>query len=340
MSPLVETREDLALFRHVPGLRVPCVRLGRWPTPLEPFEEGLIKRDDLSSPIYGGNKVRCLEFLFGEALALGRTHVEAIGAHGTNHGVATLLHAPRVGLSASATIFRQPASETASANLRVLRRAHRPPLHLPHWFFLPFALPFRRLRLENAYVMAPGGATPRGALGYVSAALELAEQIGPDSDLEAVVVGVGSTCTSAGLLAGFALARNLGLLRRSPRVVAVRVTPWPVTSHGRIVSLARRALGELAERSGDSALTRARDLGAVLTVDGSELGRGYGYPTKAGRHALSYFRDRAGFELDTTYSAKAAAAFLRWKPRMRTLFWSTKSTAPLPYGAAQPTEAA
>ena len=89
---------DRPIHRVFPRLDVPWVRLGDWPTPVEAFGEGFLKRDDLSSPVYGGNKVRTLEVLFGEALAEGATHVYATGAFGTNHGAATLLHAPRVGL--------------------------------------------------------------------------------------------------------------------------------------------------------------------------------------------------------------------------------------------------
>src|SRR5688572_22299634 len=68
-----------ALF---PGLgeRLRVAPLGVWPTPVDALD-GLaselgrkgaplyVKRDDRSSPVYGGNKVRTLEMFFGEALA-------------------------------------------------------------------------------------------------------------------------------------------------------------------------------------------------------------------------------------------------------------------------------
>ena len=76
MSP-----DDVALFRYLPRLahRVPWVRLGDWPTPIEPTRglsagELWIKREDLSSRRYGGNKVRTLEAMFGRARA-GRSSI-------------------------------------------------------------------------------------------------------------------------------------------------------------------------------------------------------------------------------------------------------------------------
>jgi D-cysteine desulfhydrase len=93
-----------------------------------------------------------------------------------------------------------------------------------------------------------------GALGYVSAALELAEQIeaGVLPPPRRIVVGIGSTCTTAGLLVGLDLARRLGIGFRNaePELVAVRVTPWPVTSRFRILGLAERTARVVAALAG------------------------------------------------------------------------------------------
>src|SRR5918912_1904461 len=104
-------RPERPLHKLLPALRarVPFAGLAELPTPVEPlsqltkalgrpFAEAFIKRDDLSSPVYGGNKVRTLEVLFGAALEEGATHIYATGAFGSNHATATVLHALRVGL--------------------------------------------------------------------------------------------------------------------------------------------------------------------------------------------------------------------------------------------------
>ncbi len=69
----------IPLFEDYPLLeeKLPYVSLGHLPTPVEKLElagSGLdlerlyIKRDDLSGEVYGGNKVRKLEFLLADAL--------------------------------------------------------------------------------------------------------------------------------------------------------------------------------------------------------------------------------------------------------------------------------
>lgn len=338
-----------ALFRVLAGLHetVPWTELGEFPTPITPFpggggipaELGFVKRDDLSSPVYGGNKVRTLEALFGAALARGSRTIFATGAYGSNHAVATALHAPRVGLSARALLFPQPLSWAALENLR-LTLARCEAVHaLPHWSLLPFSMwqQARRRDLGDVTLMPPGGASPRGALGYVSAAFELAEQI-QASVLPApvrIVVGVGSTCTTAGLLVGLALARKLGVGfgATEPTLVAVRVTPWPVTSRWRILRLAERTARMIAAWTREPAFAvSGRRLGERLELDAGYLGGGYGRVTESGLAAMRRWTEAGLPPLDTTYSAKSAAAFLARCERSRgpTLFWSTKSSAPLP----------
>jgi D-cysteine desulfhydrase len=323
--------------------RLDVVTLGDFPTPVERLaalereHAGgplYVKRDDISSPRYGGNKVRTLEVLFGAARARGARRILATGAFGSNHAVATVLHAKAAGLEGGAILFPQPPSWAALENLRVTL-SHAQVLHvLRHWSALPFAM-WRRATADTV-VMAPGGATPAGALGYVSAALELAWQV-ERGELEApthVVVGVGSTCTSAGLLVGFEHAVRLGIgFRKKPTLVSVRVTPWPVTSRFRILGLATRTSALLARLAEEPSLLLDRaTLSPGLLLDGSQLGPGYGESSGAGERALELFQRHGLFQLDTTYSSKAAAGFLAFAREAPgpLLFWSTKSTVPLP----------
>ncbi|MEO8181539.1 MAG: pyridoxal-phosphate dependent enzyme, partial [Deltaproteobacteria bacterium] len=289
--------------------------LGDFPTPVEPLRhlapdfgraaDGCyIKRDDLSSPLYGGNKVRTLEALFGQARREGKDWVAATGAYGSNHAVATVLHGGRLGFRCAALLFPQPGSETARANLRVsLARADQV-VSLPHWSCLPWGMWWfarqRRRRGESALIMPPGGASPRGCLGFLSAGLELGLQVraGVLPAPREVVLGLGSTCSTAGLLVGLLLATRLGLgfdagstARSRPRLIAVRVTPWPVTSPLRILRLAGKLAEWLRRLSGDRVFEMERaELARGLELDGRQLGRGYGHPTPSGLAAI----ERAG----------------------------------------------
>ncbi|HET7541677.1 MAG TPA: pyridoxal-phosphate dependent enzyme [Polyangiaceae bacterium] len=340
------------LFELFPNLsqRVARVALGEFPTPVESLQavarelggsgEPWIKRDDISSPIYGGNKVRTLELLLGQARALGHTTVVATGAFGSNHALATALHAPRVGLSPGAMLFPQPVSDSALVNLRALAESGAKLYALPHWSVLPLGVAWARIKQRPApYVMVPGGATPLGALGYVSAGLELGRQIaaGLLPVPRRIIVGVGSTCTSAGLLVGLALAARfrIGIEPATlPRLTSVRVSPWPVTSRLRILRLAARTAELLRDLAG-STVPRldSAALGARFEVDGRYLGPGYGVPSPAGRQAEAIWQRLGLPALDGTYSAKTAARLLfglRAREAGPVLFWSTKSSVPLP----------
>ena len=77
----------LPLFEKYPALekRLPWISLGNWPTPVQKlktlgktvgYPNIWIKHDDLSSGIYGGNKVRKLEFILADALK--KKHYEAV----------------------------------------------------------------------------------------------------------------------------------------------------------------------------------------------------------------------------------------------------------------------
>ena len=344
-----EQLESVALFRHFPRLRtrVPWVVLGQWPTPVQPMcghPDVFVKREDISSHIYGGNKVRTLEAHIGRAVAHGARRIWATGAFGSNHSVATVLHAATAGLETGIALFPQPASAPAHQNLLATLSATPAIAPTPDVTLLPLvmgklALDSRRHRALD-YVMGPGGATPNGALGHVSAALELAEQVnaGALPAPSRVVLAVGSTCTTAGILVGLAIAQRLGVLPPI-KVTAVRVTPWPVTSRSRIAYLAHRTGRELAVEIGPIADIPYLQLRAALTVDRRYFGGGYGKPTASGRRAIELMRTAGGPPLDVVYSAKSGAALFdlaRERNDLPLLFWATKSSVPLP--AATPAQ--
>lgn len=339
-----------ALVERFPELdrTLPWVRLGVFPTPVEalaapPWLPGcpplFVKREDLSSPHYGGNKVRTLETHFGAARAEGARKVWAVGAYGSNHALATAIHGPRAGLEVGAMLFPQPPTTPARDNLLALLAEHPSLWPLASVVDIPFAMRAAPRRASQpVYVMAPGGATPLGSIAHVSAALELAGQIeaGELPEPERIVLAIGSCCTSAGLLCGVHLAAALGIgFRRPPRIVAVRVTPWPVTSTRRVALMAWQTARHLAERLEPRWRSAARleygRLLAGLTVDRRYLGGGYGRPTREGAAAIAAMRALGGPELDLVYSAKSGAALFDLARRGAgpMVFWATKSSAPL-----------
>jgi D-cysteine desulfhydrase len=101
-----------------------------------------------------------------------------------------------------------------------------------------------------------------------------------------------------------------------------------------VLRLAART-AELVHRLSDGKwpLLAQAELATRYEVDGRFLGPGYGKPSAAGDEAEALWAAAALPALDGTYSAKAAArviADLRANEPGPLLFWSTKSSVPLP----------
>jgi 1-aminocyclopropane-1-carboxylate deaminase/D-cysteine desulfhydrase-like pyridoxal-dependent ACC family enzyme len=340
-----------ALHRHFPSLAGDGMffPLGEFPTPLtrlETLERAMgsgplyVKREDLTAEGFGGNKVRTLEGLFAHAREVGAKRIWTTGAYGSNHAVCMAAHARKAGLESGALLFPQPVTRTAQNNLRALVAFGCEIRHVTHAVTLPASM--LAIELENRrkraghYVMVPGGAVPRGAFGHVSAALELAEQLAEGS-LEPprrAVLAIGSTCTTAGLLVGFALAARLGLGFSAPPVVhAVRVTPWPVTGRMNILRLAVATSRELTAMMGEVASFTWSELGRSLEIDGRFFGGGYGVPIRGGAEAARTFESVGAPWVDEVYAEKSAACFLSLVRERREgplLYWTTRATQALP----------
>ncbi|CAK4683651.1 hypothetical protein LEN26_001258 [Aphanomyces euteiches] len=236
------------LLRHLPFLktRLAWTPLGVFPTPVHtarlpnlngPHKDGhfFIKREDLSSPLYGGNKVRTLQHQLAACAIHYEKHPEAkfltIGSSGSNQNVATVVHGQAMGLPIHPTLAKPDAPDfdntlnvlsILSFNPSVVRVWTRPcdmiTAYLRALFF----------NADKIFVM--GGNNMLGVLGQIGGILELAEQIeaGELPDVDRLYVAVGSTCTLAGLVLGVCLARHLGLkafLSSDFKIVAVPVHP-------------------------------------------------------------------------------------------------------------------
>jgi len=322
---------SLALFRRFPGLagRLPHHPLLAGPTPVRSFPvdgrpDLWIKCDERSTEIYGGNKPRKLEFLIGEALLRGARRLVTSGGIGTNHGLATTLFAGRAGLATTLLLVDQPLTEGVRRQLRLLQGAGA---RLRYGGGVLGAAREGALELlrasfagERPRIVPTGGSSARGNLGFVSAALELAEQVkaGELPEPRHVFVPVGTGGTHAGLVAGLRLA---GL---STRVWGVLVTDLLAPSPARLARLARATLRELRRFAADAPTPDVSPADFEYIDD--QVGPGYGAPSEAGCDA----RDVAaalGVALDTTYSAKALAG-LRAAAQHGvldgpTLFWNT-----------------
>jgi 1-aminocyclopropane-1-carboxylate deaminase/D-cysteine desulfhydrase-like pyridoxal-dependent ACC family enzyme len=300
------------------------ISFGRYPTPVQRLStlatdcaDLWVKRDDLTSLEYGGNKVRKLERLLAHAVAGGARRVVTVGAAGSHHVLATTIFGRKVGLEVEAVLVPQPRTDHVVDVLRAgLARGLRP-WPVRSWAAVPFAVA-ARMGPGTAFLPV-GGSNLRGSMGYVDAARELAAQVraGELPEPDVCVVALGSGGTAAGLVAGF-LAEGL-----ATRVVGVCVAAptWLVrTAAWRLVAACVREVAAPGSRRRES-----------FSIDERFLGRGYGHPTSEGQSATRAAAGE-GLVLDPTYTAKAFAAAL-WHVRARrsprVLYWHTLSSAPM-----------
>ena len=331
------------LFRLHPRLegRLAWVSLGDLPTPVEPMERlgariGFgnlwVKRDDLSSPLYGGNKVRKLEFTLADAGLRDRETVVTFGALGSNHVLATTVHGRRLGLSTVGVFVPQPVQEYLRRNVLCNQAAGCQIEYVQS----RIALATRALGVylakhrsgRHPTFLWMGGSSRLGVLGYVEAALEIAAQVEagllPEPAYAFVPAGTGGTL--AGLHLGLALA---GLRTRA---CGVRVLERTLVNEHVVALMARRA-NDLLSRLDPSVPAVAVEAGDVLVLH-DHAGSQYARFTRGGLEAVSLARDLEGLHLEGTYSGKALAgmmAFLRASAARHApvLFIDTHNSAPL-----------
>jgi len=339
-----------ALFRAFPALagRVPWLPLGRFPTPAARLDgllprsvELWIKHDDESGTVYGGNKVRKLEFLLGEAKARHARRLVTLGAIGSHHVLATAIYGQQAGFAVDAIVFPQPltahvreqmlADVAAGATLHPTRGYLGVPWHV-----------WRQRRGDDALWIASGGSSPVGTLGYVSAGLELLEQIAagelPRPDV--IYVALGSCGTAAGLLVGLGGAPSLP--RLDARLVGVRVVDRAVSNESVTRRLAARTAALLAAH-GEHWFDQFAP--PPFTVEHRFFGGAYGRATPESDEAVGLARERE-LMLEPTYTGKAMAALIHDADSgvldgKRVLFINTFSSVDLaPFVAAGPGVAA
>ncbi len=323
-------------MRRYPALaalpRTPLVAL---PTPVEALRVAgipdgalFVKRDDRSSPLYGGNKARKLEFTLAAAAARGARRLVTTGGIGTHHGLATAIFGRALGMATTVVVVPQPVTEHVREQVRALLAfgAELRPARgvLGAALQVVRALGAATLRGEKPFLLATGGSSGLADLGFVSAAFELAEQIeaGALPEPNEIHLPIGSGGTLAGLVLGAKLAK----LRA--RIIGVLVTDILPPGPARLARLARASLAVL--RRTDASIPRVTLDAADFEVTRAQLGPGYGAATPAAEAALAAARD-AGVALETTYTAKCLAEVLArladGRARPPVLFWNTYNGA-------------
>lgn len=294
---------------------LPRFQLTQLPSPIERAtrleehlrSEGLtpprifVKRDDLLGLALGGNKIRNLELTIGAALAAGATDVVTVGRAQSNHCRLTAAACAKAGLR-SHIVMSGESPRVASGNLLLCRlfgaelvftgtddRATRQAMAQQ-------VVEDVERAGQRAHFVAVGGSDPVGAVGHALAAREIVEQMRDrDEPLDAIVVATATAGTQAGMLAGL-------LKLESKTAVHGFAVNKPA---GETAADVHRLGTDVARLIGAGAMDERR-----ILVDDSQLGEGYGAPTRAGEEATRLFARLEGLILDRVYTAKAFAGLL------------------------------
>jgi L-cysteate sulfo-lyase len=294
--------------------RFPRVRLFPTPTPLERLAnlsrhlggpEIWIKRDDCTVVATGGNKVRKLEWLVGEAQALGADHLVTQGAVQSNHVRQTAAVAKRFGMKCTALLEHRIETNDRdylnSGNVLLDRLFDTAIEYRPGGTDMNAEAEAEgealRAEGEKPYVIPGGGSNRVGALGYVSCAQELMQQADEMGlRIDRVVTATGSAGTQAGLVVGLEGANAgvpvLGIGVRAPK------------------DRQEANVHNLAEATADYVGMRGGIARSAVVANCDYVGPGYGQPTAGMTEAVLMLARLEGVLLDPVYSGKAMAGLI------------------------------
>ena len=336
---IFETSERLVLFNQYPELEenIPRIALGTLPTPVQQleklgFDNLWIKRDDLSSSEYGGNKIRKLEFILGQAKKRKTAHIITLGGIGTNHGLAASIFCQKRGIKCTLLLFWQPILGGVKQNLLLMNKFGANIIYKKTlWKTAMAYYLLERIRHPRAYFVHAGGSTPAANIGYVNAALELKDQIrhGEMPEPEVIICPLGSGGTLAGLSLGLQLA-GLRTRLKGVRVIESYLGPFQTCTQETVKRMMKKTYVFLKQRS-----HRLPDIDIrAPEILHDYFGDGYGAPTKASRNVSRLLKEKEGIALDPAYTSKTFAAVSDYcqnqgKEAGPVLYWHTYNSVDL-----------
>ncbi|MGI9272553.1 MAG: 1-aminocyclopropane-1-carboxylate deaminase/D-cysteine desulfhydrase [Woeseiaceae bacterium] len=335
--------DSLGMFYPHLAMRLPKISIADLPTPLQEHAFSstptrfpvLVKRDDLSSELYGGNKIRKLEYVLQRAKERDARRVATFGTVASNHALATAIYATQLDLECTCFLSHQEKTAKAPITLNMHLRNHTEIVRFGGGRRSRVNTMRKYLQNRRAWVIPIGGSSWLGVLGFVNAGLELAVQIehagiaAPDR----LYVANGTMGTAAGLALGLALA---GL---PTEVQAIRVTHESVANRAAMQRLINKT-AEMMRRT-DATIPDQLATQVKLRFRDDFFGDGYAISNAATDRAIELARDDLGLTLESTYSGKAMAALLHDAndPSLADqslLFWNTYNSRSLPVTSDAP----
>lgn len=283
------------------------------------IDDLFVKRDDLTGFSLGGNKVRKLEFLLGEALAEDADTILVLGGPKSNLCQAAAAAASVAGLNCELILYGdRPVSQPANLTLAEMSGA-RPFFTGDDDRSSVDTLAKHRADLltsdgHRVYVIPRGGATAVGAVGYHLALAEVVSQLGEAGVGRAsIVVCVGSGGTLGGVVSGMAA------LGAGWPLFGASVSRAPEEAESQVL----RISAQCARLMGTA--TPAPELTMI-----DARGPGYGQTWSVAEEASEMARETEGLILDPVFTAKTLAALVQLTNSGLggpVVFWHTGGTA-------------
>lgn len=316
---------------------LPRVRLAHLPTPLEEMgnlravldgPKLFVKRDDHTGLGLGGNKIRKLEFLMGEALRRKADTVITTGGVQSNHARQTAAAARKLRMEAILVLRGEKPEGYYKGNLLLddilgaeVRFVRTTDFEEADQVAHEIGSRLEKIG-KRPYVIPVGGSTPTGCLGYVAAALEVMGQIQEKGiRVDSVVVANGSAGTQAGLVLG------LKALHSGIQVIGISVS--------RPKEVLREQVLDLGNRTAESLCLDVKLNPEDVVVYDDYIGQGYAVPTREGIEAIKLLARTEGIFLDPVYTGKVMAGLIDltrkgvFKKRHNVLFIHTGGTPAL-----------
>ena len=281
--------------------------LGFFPTPLHaldrlsrnyPGYQLFIKRDDQSGLATGGNKVRKLEYLIGEALDQGCDTFVTAGAQQSNHCRQSAAAAVRAGLECHLLLRgEKPEAVTGNLLLSTLLGAH---IHYTGSDItdadVSKLMDGLKARGKKPYYTPIGGSSLTGAWGFVEAMDELRQQMESQHiSIDYIFFASSSGGTQAGMVLGKAIHKI------EAELMAVNIDKNEISQPGGLKESVMHIANQGAEQ-----LRLPQHFGpdAVRLVEGYGEA-GYGVITDNERRAITELARTEGIFLDPVYTARA-----------------------------------
>lgn len=311
---------------------IPKLELGCWPTPLQELRNAgsllgdgkrlFLKRDDLCGVGLGGNKVRKLEYLLGEAIEKGCDCVVTGGGSQSNQPIATAACAKKAGLSVYLVV---PGSTTQTLR-RLMEQFGAVVCDSENGKSDTVAKSIQQKAKElreqgrTPYIIPPGASSVHGVLGYAEGMKELymqAEGLGVSIDHIVCCGGTGNT------YAGVVLGTKLYHPATTATAISIGRRFCQKATLCKMANEAQSLLGTQAE-------IKEEDMHIHFCC-----GKGASSETSEGRAAMEEMATLEGVLLDPIFTGKAFAGLLElneqgvFRPGETIVFFHTGGLATL-----------